>query len=148
MPVANPIAAFLFRVSFKTLPGDLNIDNNFVSVTGLKTSNLLYDDRGNPLTSPLLIRQPVVLLRHIDATKKSPLRTWVLAGLQKPGSAKLEELTIEILNGELQSAIAFKLQNVLPAAWELGELNAGKSELLVEEISFNYTGITQSLPVK
>jgi hypothetical protein len=148
MPGAYPIAAFQFRVTFKALPGDLGSDNSFVSVTGLKTSVLLYDEKGMPLPAPSLIRQPVVLLRHIDATKKSPLRTWVLKALEKPGSGKLEELSIEILNGDQQPAVVFKLLNVSPAGWELGPLNAGRSELLVEEIAFHYAAIVQSLPIK
>jgi phage tail-like protein len=144
MPAHFPLPAFHFRLSFKKLPGDTGVDSQFVSVTGLKGTIISVDEEGLSLKKPVIQFQPVILQRAVYATKRSPLRNWVFRSLANPGSLMIKEVLIEILNEDQRATMLFKMLNVTAAGWELGELNAGKNELLMEQITLNYKSITQS----
>jgi hypothetical protein len=53
----------------------------------------------------------------------------------------LPEVLIEVLDEEHKPGLIVRLTKVTAAGWELGELNAGRSELLMEEITLHYKSI-------
>jgi phage tail-like protein len=137
------LPAFHFNISFKELPGDTGNDNQFISVSGLKASIVVPADHNNETGGKKTTQYgPLVLKRAVSAGKQSALRKWVLKNLSKPGKAILPELLIEVLNEEHEPQMIFRAVNVSAIGWELGELHAEKSDLLMEEISLQYLSLT------
>lgn len=136
------IPAFHFRILFKGLNNTGEEDSGFQSISGLKISTI------DPLASELVgkasketVFNPVVLRRAVRSNHRSLLREWVLRCLNHASKEPLPEVFIEILNEEHEPALAIRLTNVTAASWQLSELDALNSELLMEEISLQYTSI-------
>lgn len=135
------LPAFHFKVQCNGLKGNAAADADFESVTGLKlsvvnTDSAVTDDKKLPV-----LFNPVVLKRAINQKFTSPLRQWVLKSLNGSKTTPLPEVLIQVLNEEHQPAITFRLVTVTAAGWQLGELNAQQSELLMEEITLQYRSI-------
>lgn len=138
----NLLPAFHFNIHFKELPDDLGIDDRFMSISGLKAMVVLPDDDNNEAGKKIRTAfGPLVLKRAISVNRQSPLRKWVLDSLATSGSAILPEVLIEVLNEEHTPEMVFKVEQVSAIGWELGELHAGKSELLMESISLQYLSL-------
>lgn len=144
------IQAFNFIVRFIGLSNITSssneiIDSNFQSITGIKAiidfeenSSANIHERANAKT----IFTPFVLKRAIPLPLQSPLLQWILKNISEPGFNILPEVLIEVLNESEEPATVIKLRNVSLVSWSLGELNAEKSELLIEEIALAYTSLS------
>jgi phage tail-like protein len=139
------LPAFHFRIQFSGLKpdADAETDTHFQSVSGLKA---MVVNSGNTTSVPgnkilPVLFNPVVLKRAISRQCISPLREWILENLNGSKSTPLPEVLIQVLNEEHQPVIIFRLIHVTAAGWQLGELNAKQSELLMEEISLQYHSI-------
>ena len=134
------LAAFHFRVLFKGLEAAGETDSRFQSVSGIKatTENPVTAGDENKSTTRF---NPIVLRRAVERSNKSALRQWVLQNLNKSLHNEIPEVLIEVLNEEHKPEIIVRLKKVTAAGWQLGELNAANSELLMEEISLNYQSI-------
>jgi phage tail-like protein len=138
------LAAFHFRVLFKGLETAVETDSRFQSVTGLKAT---IETPGNPVAtadekkSTVTRFNPVVLRRAVERSNNSVLRRWVLENLNRSSHNEIPEVLIEVLNEEHKPEIIVRLKKVTAAGWQLGELNAANSELLMEEITLNYRSI-------
>lgn len=139
------LPAFHFRIQFNGLKTTTEADTYFQSVNGLKAMVVSTDnaaavaDNKNP---PVLFN-PIILKRAISQKNKSLLRQWVLKSLNGSKYAPLPDMLIQVLNEEHQPAITFRLTHVTAAGWQLGELNAQQSELLMEEFTLLYRSIEQ-----
>jgi phage tail-like protein len=132
------LTAFHFRVLFRGLESKGETDFRFQSVAGIKAINL------NPVVEKRSIATqfgPVILTRAIEGSVDSPLRQWILENLNKSSPGELPEVLIEVLNEEHKPEIIIRLKKVTVAGWQLGELHAEKSELLMEEITLHYQSI-------
>ncbi len=139
MPSNTTLPAFHFMVSFEGLPADNGSDNQFFSVSGLSAGITNADMRDLPIATTKKTRT-VSLQRAVRSGKNSPLRKWLLRSLDKEGMI-VKEMLVTVLDEEHQPAMVFSLGNVRAAGWELGELNAGKSELLLETILLHYDSL-------
>ncbi|MBC7873671.1 MAG: phage tail protein [Ferruginibacter sp.] len=137
----RPLTAFHFSISFKELPGDTGNDSQFLSVSGLKAIMVIPDDKEVIDKETRRKYGPLILKRAVSAGKPSALRKWVLKSMAKPGSVTLPEVLIEVLNEEHEPQLVFRAGQVSAVGWELGELHAGKSDLLMEEISLQYLSL-------
>jgi phage tail-like protein len=139
------LPAFHFRIQFNGLKNDAEADTHFQSVSGLKVMVASTDNsaavKGNKKLP--VLNNPVVLKRAISQQPISPLREWVLENLKGSTSTPLSEVLIQVLDEEHQPAITFRLTHVTAAGWQLGELNAQQSELLMEEFALQYRSVEQ-----
>jgi phage tail-like protein len=131
------MTAFHFRVLFRGLKLKEENDFRFQSVTGIKAFHLIPDDEKRSAATQF---GPVVLTRAVEPSTNSALRQWILQNLNK-SSDILPEVLIEVLDEEHKPGMIIRLKNVTVAGWQLGELNAEKSDLLMEEISLHYQSI-------
>jgi phage tail-like protein len=140
----HPLPAFHFRVVFKGLKGAGDTDSRFQSISGLKALAVMADTVSSDLHESKknnTIFNPLVLRRAVSTANNSALSKWLLKSLNKSSSDPLPEVLIEVLNETHKVTLVFRLTHVTAAGWELGELNAQKSELLMEEITLHYTSI-------
>ena len=142
MKERTALTAFHFRVSYEALAGDNGSDSQFISVSGLKALLVPPSAETTNKEKPVVQYNPVLLRRAVISGKTSPLRKWILKSLAKPGSLLLPSVQIEVLNEEHEPEMVFVLRDVSAAGWEMSELNAGKSELLTEDIYLQYKGLT------
>ena len=136
--------AYNFKVLFKGLEWVDEIDSKFHSVSGIKASLIHEND-------PLKIKDrqsnvnteycPVILRRSIADPDRSALRKWILKCLNESVTDPLPEVVIEILKNDMTPEITVILRPVYFKSWELGELNAQKSEVLYEELILDYENI-------
>lgn len=138
----QPIPSFHFRVLFK----GLNItddDSGFQSISGLKISTTIPVAvlSTGQIAKETILFNPVVLRRAIKSNQRSALRDWVLRSLNRLSKEALPEMIIEILSEEHEPSLTIRCTQVTAAGWELSELNASNSELLMEEISLQYKSI-------
>lgn len=144
------IQAFNFIVRFTGLTSTASsssevTDSSFHSINGIKaTINNQEKSFANirEAGNAKAIFEPVVLKRAVPLPLQSPLLQWILKSINEPGFKVLPEVLIEVLNESYEPAIVIKLRNVSLFSWCLGELNAEKSELLVEEIALAYTSLS------
>jgi len=138
----HTMPAFHFRILFKGLNNTGDDDSGFQSISGLKISTIIpvAFELGDAIKETTLFN-PVVLRRAIRSTQRSPLREWVLRCLNHSSKEPLPEVLIEILNEEHEPGLAIRLIDVTAAGWQLSELDALSSKLLMEEISLHYTSI-------
>lgn len=144
------IQAFNFIVRFIGLSNITSssneiIDSNFQSITGIKAIIDFEENASaniNERANAKKIFTPVVLKRAIPLPLQSPLLQWILKNISEPGFNILPEVLIEVLNESEEPTIVIKLRNVSLVSWSLGELNAEKSELLIEEIALAYTSLS------
>jgi len=139
------LTAFHFRIQFNGLKNDAEADTHFQSVSGLKAMVAGTDNATAFVDniSPPVLFNSIILKRAISEKNRSPLRQWVLKSLNGSKSTPLSEVLIQVLNEEHQPAITFRLTHVTAAGWQLGELNAQQSELLMEEFALQYQSIEQ-----
>jgi phage tail-like protein len=136
-----PLPAFHFQVSYSGLPGDKEMDGSFLSIAGIKTAIQLPEEN-TTVKKNVVQYNPVTLRRAVTTGRSSPLRKWILKSLSAKGTSAISQMTIVIMNEEHEPEITIYLTNVTAAGWELGELHAGKSDLLMEEIVLRYEGIS------
>jgi phage tail-like protein len=136
------LAAFHFRVLFRGLEAEGETDFRFQSVAGIKAIASTPGDEKNSANTQF---GPVILRRAVERSTDSPLRQWILQNLNRSSQHELPEVLIEVLDEEHRPGIIISLKNVTAAGWQLVELNADKSELLMEEISLHYKSIGMTL---
>ena len=136
------MTAFHFRVLFKGLKVKEKTDSRFQSVSGIKAIHSIPGDEKRSAATQF---GPVVLTRAVEHSKDSALRQWILQNLNKSSPDILPEVRIEVLNEEHKPGMIIRLKNVTVAGWQLGELNAHKSELLMEEITLHYQSIAMEI---
>ncbi|MEO5685244.1 MAG: phage tail protein [Chitinophagaceae bacterium] len=133
------VSSFHFRVLFKGLKEITDIDSRFQSVSGIQGALQQETDKGKSLVTTVF--QPVILRRGMLLPKESVLLQWILKGLNNAVLNPLPEVLIEVLDENHQPAISIVLKSVSVRSWTMGELNAEKSGLLMEEIQLDYKAI-------
>jgi phage tail-like protein len=142
----HSLPAFHFRILFKGLDDLSEADSRFQSVSGLKVAAAIPENVDGAINKSASFLSPLVLKRAVENTSNSQLRRWVLDCLNKSSREPLPEVLIEVLDEEHKPGFIVRLTKVTAAGWELGELNALKSELLMEEITLQYQSI-EVIPV-
>src|SRR5258708_3795484 len=119
---------FHFQVNFNF--GSNDTDISFQSVTGLDSTletEPVREGGENRVTHVIPIRRrygPLVLRRGILKPSDSSLTAWLKDAFDE-GKVKPRDLvTILLLNEEHKALMHWKVNNVWPLSWKVGELNA------------------------
>jgi phage tail-like protein len=146
MAVAEGIyqtVGFHFAVSFNGLGMD-NLDARFQSVTGLDVSletESVKEGGENRFEHVLPVRRKytdLVLKRGLLSPKVgSKITAWCKEAFD---NYKIQPLNLEVvlLNENHQALMKWEVVHAWPKNWKLGELNAERSEVLIETLELNY----------
>lgn len=131
-------SGFHFRIEFKGLD-ELNMaDTHFQSISGLEaiieTNTTNHGDN--------IVYSSLILKRAAKNLHSSALNRWLFSHFNKNSDvAELPEATIELLDETSSPYMTWTIRDILPRSWKLSELNAEKSEVLIETIELSYKSI-------
>ncbi len=134
---------FHFAVSISGTDGQ-NIDARFQSVSGLDASietENIKEGGENRFEHKLPVRRSysdLVLKRGQLSTKDASFLTrWCKMALESQWVAPLN-IDIILLDENHEPLMKWEITHAWPKKWKFGELNAERSEVLIETIEFNY----------
>lgn len=134
---------FHFAVNF-ALQGAKSVDVKFQSVTGLDSTidiETIKEGGENRFEHVVPTRRkygPLILKRGLLAPGASGITEWLKRAFDDQVYETLETVVINLLDEEHQSVMHWKINNVWPRSWKIGELNAGRGEILIETLELNY----------
>lgn len=134
---------FHFAVNF-TLRGAKSVDVKFQSVSGLDSTiemEVVREGGENRFEHSIPTRHrygPLILKRGLIAPNASGVTDWLKKAFDEQIYETLETVNINLLDEGHQSLMHWKINNVWPRSWKLGELNANRSEVLIETLELNY----------
>lgn len=139
-----PTVNFHFRVDFNF--GSPTKDIAFQSVTGLDSTletEEVKEGGENRFTHVIPVRRkygPLTLKRAIIGPGDSDLTTWLKVAFDDQKVKPLKTVTISLLNQSHLALMHWRINNVWPLSWKVGELNAEQGEVLIEtlELSYNF----------
>lgn len=139
-----PTVNFHFRVDFNF--GTPGKDIAFQSVTGLDSTletEEVKEGGENRFTHVIPVRRkygPLTLKRALLSPDDSDLTTWLKFAFDEQVVVPLDQVTITLLNQSHKALMYWKINNVWPLSWKVGELNAEQGEVLIEtlELSYNF----------
>jgi phage tail-like protein len=138
MPDNRFLPAFHFTVQCSGLKDNTAADTGFESVTGLQ---ITAPAPGTDADKKLPAQYSPVVLKRAVSQQPSPLRQWVLDSLNGSKTTPLPEVLVQVLDETHQPAITIRLINVTAAGWQLCPLTTQQSELLMEEITLQYSAV-------
>lgn len=133
-----PPLGFNFCIKFKGLDDPNMVDSHFQSISGLEAiiERALVNQDDNILASTLILKRAA---RNLQS---SPLNRWLFSHFNKTKNiAELPEAIIELLDETNSPYMAWTIKSISPKSWKLSELNAEKSEVLIETIELSYKAI-------
>ncbi|WP_214227664.1 phage tail protein [Pedobacter sp. B4-66] len=134
---------FHFAVNF-SLQGVKSVDVKFQSVTGLDSTidiETIKEGGENRFEHVIPTRRkygPLILKRGLVTPNASGITDWLKKAFDDQIYETLEMVVISLLDEEHQSIMHWKINNVWPRSWKIGELNAGRGEVLIETLELNY----------
>ena len=144
---------FHFMVTFHDLPNAKNEDVRFQSVAGL---DVQFDTESwkeggeNRFTHELPGRSKfsssLTLKRGLIRPKESGITDWCLAAYVDLKITPLALLSVELLDPDHNVLVKWDVAHVWPKSWKIGELNAERSEVLIETLEINYNRFTYKNP--
>jgi len=146
-----PPAGFHFKIVFKGIDDPHQSDSGFQSISGLEaytdkklhqTSEISGSSQDEPGYSVL------VLKRAARNYNESPLLRWIFSHFNKNNLDPLPEAQIELLDDNHNPFMAWTIRHIIPKSWTLSELNAEKSEILIETIELYYRQLLISEVIK
>lgn len=147
---AHQTVGFHFMVTFHKLPNATKEDVRFQSVTGL---DVQFDTESwkeggeNRFTHELPARSKysssLTLKRGlIVEPKKSGITDWCIGAFTNLKIRPLTLLSVELLDENQNILTQWDLHHVWPKSWKIAELNAERSEVLIETLELNYNRFT------
>lgn len=140
-------------VTFYGLPNVKNEDVRFQSVTGL---DVQFDTESwkeggeNRFTHELPSRSKfsssLTLKRGLIKPKESGITDWCIEAFVNLKVTPLKLLSVELLDEEHNVLVKWDVEHVWPKSWKIGELNAERSEVLIETLELNYNRFTYKKP--
>lgn len=141
-----PPVAFSFSVRITGNRAD--VDHAFQDVSGLdaeKVSTDLAEGGENRFVHKLpgRVKSKNLVLKRGIVLISSPLFGWCKEVLEADFSKPIQpkSLTVSLLDEKQKPAMTWSLSNAWPAKWQIGALNAQRSEVAVETIELAYTRI-------
>lgn len=131
---------FLVNFNFGTPGGDIA----FQSVTGLDSvleTETVKEGGENRFTHTIPVRRrygPLVLRRGILRPDDSDLTSWLKDAFDNEIVEPRDIVTITLLNESHLPLMYWKINNVWPLSWKVGELNAESGGVLIETLELNY----------
>jgi phage tail-like protein len=135
---------FHFKVQFSFDMSDASIDIHFQSVTGMDSTmetEPLKEGGENLFTHVLPLRRkfgPLVLKRGLLMPGDSCLTDKLKAAFQNDTFCVFSMVMIELLDENHNSMVHWRIDNVWPLSWKIGELNAMEGAVLIETMELNY----------
>jgi phage tail-like protein len=133
---------FLFQVEFQL--GSESFDLKFQSVTGLDATldtETVREGGENRFEHVIPVRRkygPLVLKRGLLTPSESKLTAWLKSAFDDEKVTPIQHLNISLMNEEHEVLMLWKVNNVWPRSWRIGELNAERGEVLIETLELNY----------
>lgn len=133
---------FHFRVEFSL--GEKGFDMRFQSVTGLDSTletETVKEGGENRFEHVIPVRRkygPLVLKRGLLTPSESSITEWLKDAFDNEMVTPIETLNISLLNEDHEVLMYWVVNNVWPRSWKIGELNAERSEVLIETLELNY----------
>ncbi len=138
---------FHYMVEFNHT-GESIDDIGFQSVSGLDSSietEPLKEGGENRFVHALPVRRSyskLMLKRGLWKPGKSKLTNWLKRifddDLESEMIEPVETVVITLLNEEHQPLMRWRVNNVWPTSWKIGELNAEQGAVLIETLELNY----------
>ena len=146
------IVGFHFSVSFKGLPGARDEDARFQSISGLnaeKETETLKEGGENHYEHVLPGRSrfaSALSLKRGLHRHGSGLTQWCVDAFEHLIVRPLGVVGVELLDEQHQVLAKWDVHHVWPKSWKVAELNAEKSEVLIETLELNYNRFSYKDP--
>ncbi len=133
---------FHFSVNFGF--GASSVDMRFQSVTGLDATidtETIKEGGENHFEHVIPTRRkftPLVLKRGLLNPEASALTRWLQNAFDDGKFKPIELVQINLLGENHEILMYWKINNVWPRSWKIGELNAERGEVLIETLELNY----------
>ena len=133
---------FHFQVNFNF--GNSSSDIAFQSVSGLDSTletESVKEGGENRFTHVIPMRRrygPLVLKRGIIKPGDSQVTAWLKDAFDNQKVVPRDSVTIILLNESHKALMHWKVNNVWPLSWKVGELNAEQGDVLIETLELNY----------
>ncbi len=135
----TPVVNFHFSVEW----GGSSI--NFSEVSGLKVQHEVIEYRSgaspdySTIKIPGLKKYSNIVLKRGVVSNDNEFYNWLkTVGI----TAERRDLTISVLNHEHEPIVVWRIRNAWPIRLEFGELNAIKSEILIESLELAHDGLS------
>ena len=150
---AYQTVGFHFMVTFYDLPGARAEDVCFQSVSGLDTEmdTESWKEGGenhfeHTLPGRRKFSSPLSLKRGLLMPDKSGLTKWCNDAFVHLQLKPLELVSVELLNENHEVQAKWDLEWVWPKSWKVAELNAERSEVLIETLELNFNRLALKIP--
>lgn len=139
------MVGFHFQVTFQGLPDLKTEDVRFQSVSGLDvqmdTEN--WKEGGENHFEHVLpgrskFSSTLTLKRGLLRPGQSGLTDWCINTFNHLRIVPLKLVIVELLDEEHNVLIKWDVEHVWPKSWKLAELNAERSEILIETLELNF----------
>lgn len=142
---------FHFKVIFEGLPGGKEVDVRFQSVSGLDVqleTETIKEGGQNHFEHTVPVRtkfsSTLVLKRGLIPPKASGLTDWCLQAFNDRVVVPLDLVSVHLLDEKHKPCAKWDLEHVWPKSWKVAELNAERSEVLIEQIELHFNRFTLS----
>jgi phage tail-like protein len=138
-----PPTGFQFRIIFEGLDDPNQADSHFLSISGLEVWMDRQDAQAE-FTEPVprVGFSPLLLRRSVRNQHESALTRWIFSHIKEKNGKPLPQAKIELLDDQLRPYMSWTIHQLTPLSWRLGELNAERSEVLIETIELEYKEIS------
>jgi phage tail-like protein len=152
MDNAYQVVGFHFAVHFSAGDGG-SMDIRFQSVSGLDSTidiETIKEGGENRFEHVIPTRRkfgPLVLKRGLVGPVTSPVANWLKKTFEgepfdlttgKEAFQVIDTVIIDLLGEDHQPLMSWTVTNVWPRSWKIAELNAERSEVLIETLELNY----------
>ena len=144
---------FHFMVTFEGLSNARNADVRFQSVSGLdvQMDTESWKEGGeNRFTHNFPGRSSfsssLTLKRGLIKPKESGVTDWCINAFVHLKIEPLNLVTVWLLDQDHNALLKWDLHHVWPKSWKMAELNAERSEVLIETLELNYNRFTYEKP--
>lgn len=146
---AHQTVGFHFKVNFEGLGNDKSEDISFQSVSGLDVqleTESLKEGGENRFTHELPGRtsfsSSLTLKRGLIKPGESGVTDWCVRAFVDLKIEPLNLVSVWLLDEDHKKLVRWDLHHVWPKSWKVAELNAERSEVLIETLELNYNRFT------
>jgi hypothetical protein len=135
-------ASFHFTVGFTGINGITDADARFELVSGIAAARQEALPAGAGREKQSTLYQPLIFTRALPVPQQSVLHQWIQQCIRSGVYPVLPGIEVHVLNHQLMPVVSLLFKNCTLKNWQLSELNAVKDGILMEEIQFDYIGMT------
>ncbi len=143
----KPTVAFHFKVTFNLDSG--SVSHSFASVSGLKQT-LSYKEKAqqgdNIVWLPDTVSHDDIVLKRALEPTPNAIDNWIndcFSFASRRSFKACKTILISLLDEDHNPIISWECHNAVPKSWELGPLQADKSELAIETLVIKHSGLNR-----